>query len=120
MEELYQTFIKISNLINPNLDISAHHQSQSTQDSINFVEIFSSIAMSYDLNFMVIESHNTISELEDNHTITTSHGGWIPYAYIIFDKDVDFVSSCNLKNIVKLSHSICHFEYKFTDQVVYD
>jgi len=120
MEELYQTFIKISNLIKPNLDISTHSQSQSTQDSINFVEIFSSIVMSYDLNFMDIESYNAILELEHNHTITTSHGGWIPYAYILYDKDVDFAFSCDLKNIVKLSHSICWFRYNFTDEVHYD
>ena len=119
MKELYQSLIKISNLIKPNFDISAYYTSQYKQEKINFVDIFTSMPMVYDLNFMVIESYHAISELE-HPNITASHGDYIPYAYILFDKDVDFVSSCNLKNIVKLSHSICWFRYNFTDQVVYD
>lgn len=120
MKELYQSLIKISNLIKPNFDISAYYTSQYKQEKINFVNIFTSIPMVYDLNFMVIESFQPISELE-NSDITISRGGYIPYGYVLFDKDVDFVlSSCNLKNIVKLSHSICWFRYYFTDQVVYD
>ena len=120
MKELYQSLIKISNLIEPNFDISAYYTSQYKQEKINFVEIFTSIPMAYDLNFMVIESYHAISELDYSH-ITTTYDGRIPYAYILFDKDVDYVlSSCNLKNIVKLSHSICWFRYNFTDQVVYD
>lgn len=119
MNTLYKSLVKVSNLINPNLDISKLSCTQHKHEKINFIDIFTSLPLVYELEFIVVESFQPIIILEQSN-ITTNHDDYVTYGYLIFDKDISLLSSMELKNIVKLSHAICYFRYSFIDEMYDD